>query len=900
MKQFLLTVLLFTTIVSFAQNQLSTPVTNQKNEVDVPNYPGLKQRFYSTSEGKESNDGLTEKTPKVLPQFLWDDVTSSYHIRLKRGDVFPKAIIGDKNFNTRQIVISSYGTGAKPVIDLLKTATKWAKQATNIWKISLAITSTDYTGYRHPDNSQNVNVGFLKVGDEIYGNRVYSQSALTQQWQFYCANSTLYIYSTTQPSANAVRFSACHAGVTLSQNMHVYNIKVLGAGDHGFNGDKQNQVLKNIKVKGCEAVSIGGCVLPGYGDGTTRYGNGYQLYKGGEDCEFTNNYAEQCFDVAYTLQSNNAVWKNIIFDGNKSDKCNQDIEVWTDKTISYTNVRFRNGVHIGAGYCWGNSYRRQGTNDPDNKVGVSVLMYGGSKVSASDCIIENNEFAGAKDGYITWTTNGGNLTTRNNKVTLPPGQCITSAAYGQINNKAWVNTAEGVAIFKTATGKDAGTIFNVTDLATTPIVPTLTANDTANTLTASHALGNSEILVSENNEDYQAYAGLINVGNVARAAGFWKFKIKAATGRNESSIVSSPLYLADQTISFAPISDAVLGESPFTLSATASSGLLVNYKIVLGDATLSGSKLTVSGAGTVVIEANQSGNESFNAAIPVRQTFTVNQAAKSAACSATGSITYERWNKVNGVQVDNIPLNTSPTITKEINQLEYKNTGYTYGVRIRGYVCPPQSGNYTFWIAGDDAAELWLSTDDDTANKVKIAYVTKYTEFREWSKYSTQKSVQIALKANKKYYIEVLHKQNGQNDHLSVAWQLPNGVTEVPMDGSRLSPYIVNKSASRALPQDLTVETDKEKDLVALKVYPNPVRDIATVEVDFNQSQSQHAKIEVFDFYGKRVTTLFEGIIENANQKKFSFQANKLAPGVYFVRFTGNNISLNQKIILVR
>ena len=40
-----------------------------------------------------------------------------------------------------------------------------------------------------------------------------------------------------------------------------------------------------------------------------------------------------------------------------------------------------------------------------------------------------------------------------------------------------------------------------------------------------------------------------------------------------------------------------------------------------------------------------------------------------------------------------------------------------------GYVTPPTTGYYTFWIASDDNSELWLSTDANPANKVRIAYV---------------------------------------------------------------------------------------------------------------------------------------------------------------------------------
>lgn len=76
----------------------------------------------------------------------------------------------------------------------------------------------------------------------------------------------------------------------------------------------------------------------------------------------------------------------------------------------------------------------------------------------------------------------------------------------------------------------------------TPIPPTVIGNDTTDILTASHSLGASEILVSENGGVWTAYAGPISVGNVARASGYWQFKIKAAPNRNESAVASSPAF----------------------------------------------------------------------------------------------------------------------------------------------------------------------------------------------------------------------------------------------------------------------------------------------------------------------------------------------------------------------
>jgi len=82
-----------------------------------------------------------------------------------------------------------------------------------------------------------------------------------------------------------------------------------------------------------------------------------------------------------------------------------------------------------------------------------------------------------------------------------------------------------------------------------------------------------------------------------------------------------------QTISFTALSSPVVyGVSPISLSATASSGLPVSFSVVSGPGTISGSTLTITGAGTIVVAANQAGNSTYLAAFPMQQTLVVSQA----------------------------------------------------------------------------------------------------------------------------------------------------------------------------------------------------------------------------------------------------------------------------------
>jgi len=106
----------------------------------------------------------------------------------------------------------------------------------------------------------------------------------------------------------------------------------------------------------------------------------------------------------------------------------------------------------------------------------------------------------------------------------------------------------------------------------------------------------------------------------------------------------------------------------------------------------------------------------------------------------------------------------------------------------QGYLIPPITGAYKFWIANESFSELWLSTDATPAKKTKIAEVTSSTPYSKWPHAHEAESVPVNLEAGKRYYLEVLQQQQSGSTQLAVCWQLPNGVEERPIPGWRLVP----------------------------------------------------------------------------------------------------------------
>lgn len=93
------------------------------------------------------------------------------------------------------------------------------------------------------------------------------------------------------------------------------------------------------------------------------------------------------------------------------------------------------------------------------------------------------------------------------------------------------------------------------------------------------------------------------------------------SGSKQSITVSGTEILA-QTITFTQPPTVTCGVSPINLSnyASASSDLVVSFQVISGPGSLSGSNLTMTGAGSLVVQASQAGDIIYDAASPVTYT----------------------------------------------------------------------------------------------------------------------------------------------------------------------------------------------------------------------------------------------------------------------------------------
>jgi hypothetical protein len=255
---------------------------------------------------------------------------------------------------------------------------------------------------------------------------------------------------------------------------------------------------------------------------------------------------------------------------------------------------------------------------------ASLVVFGVSPIALSAT-------GGASSNPVMFSVLSGPGTVSGTSLTITGAGEITVAA-NQLGNTTY---AAATQVTQTITVNQATQAINFTaplspvTFGVSPMALTATGGLSANAVTFSVISGPGTI--SASSLTITGAGTIVVAANQAAAVNY-----SAAPQVTQSVMVNQ----SPQTITFtAPATSMNYGIAPFSLTASSTSGLAVTFG-VSGPATLSGSTLTITGPGTVIVTANQPGTANIAVATQVAYTITVNQAAQVITFVAPPSISY--------------------------------------------------------------------------------------------------------------------------------------------------------------------------------------------------------------------------------------------------------------------
>lgn len=165
-----------------------------------------------------------------------------------------------------------------------------------------------------------------------------------------------------------------------------------------------------------------------------------------------------------------------------------------------------------------------------------------------------------------------------------------------------------------------------------------------------------------------------------------------------------------------------------------------------------------------------------------------------AALPFTGAILHEWWSGVAGKHLaalygdPRFPAHPDGSDLAKAFELQSVTTNQ-FGVRFCGYLHPPVTGDYEFWLTGAADASLNMSPNENPADEVVILNMQ---DDRTWNLPFPNRAVipsppAIPLVAGRCYYIEAIAFIEKGEGHLSVAWKRPGASREL-LTGEFLSP----------------------------------------------------------------------------------------------------------------
>lgn len=250
--------------------------------------------------------------------------------------------------------------------------------------------------------------------------------------------------------------------------------------------------------------------------------------------------------------------------------------------------------------------------------------------------------------------------------------------------------------------------------------------------------------------------------------------------------------------------------------------------------------------------------------------------------SVPGVVQVERWNNLNRW--------TDPFLQQRFSDEKsftdqlywgapYEQHNSPFGRRIRGVITAPETGEYVFWVTGQDRIKFFLSADETPFWKELISFTPIGTIYEGWDQWPGQSSVPIYLEAGQRYYFEVIQNENINNDEWGVAWQKPSSTVREVITAEYLSSYT---GSTLDIDDDSLIDFwEKSVGLNAFDPFQNegqlgnPDRDLWSNIEEQVLDQDPRAKnpliaLEVDQYFGENFNTLVESDWQCANVGRYT------------------------------
>ena len=357
--------------------------------------------YYVSATGK-SELGIDINDPMSYEAAQKRTYISGDRILFKRGDTFygtfaPKI----SQVNNKVTLISDYGEGDLPTFSgykLINKAEGWT-QLSYLYQIHLKKV-VNFDGLQTVDDNS-VNVGFIELvnGTKLY-NKKGSLSELVEPTDFYCDTYFMYMKTSVNPfeTLGPMKLATRTNLMILHSNMKITNLHFVGTGAHAMVGSDPNTY--NLEISNCIIEDIGGSYLKG----TTRYGNGIELYGTNANVvEIKNNIIKNVYDVGFTMQGTAGSGKYVVVRNNVFISNTQDSEIWENGAATgIQSYEFTDNISVNQGRGWGYLAR------PDKYVAGSILFWGYT-INTTDIYFHHNYIYNPRRLYFIEQTYGTNI-----------------------------------------------------------------------------------------------------------------------------------------------------------------------------------------------------------------------------------------------------------------------------------------------------------------------------------------------------------------------------------------------------------------------------------------------------------------------------------------------------------